>query len=184
MFSRRKKGEISWKSFYKPFSEETENRKTLVKKSNFYYFPKTSLLVTYLKNSFDFKRDILQRLPLTHVLKAFFSLVWCTSINRYNAFYALSKRRFYPCFLSTQRNMSAFKPFCNILLQDLTPLHVKITRSTNLLNVCHGETQIIDLLTNCKLQLHKFSQYTLADRLFWVLASCGFCWITWRIMIM
>ena len=41
-----KKGEISWKSFYKPFSEETENRKTLVKKSNFYYFPKTSLLVT------------------------------------------------------------------------------------------------------------------------------------------
>ena len=34
------------KSFYKPFSEETENRKTLVKKSNFYYFPKTSLLVT------------------------------------------------------------------------------------------------------------------------------------------
>ena len=45
--------------------------------------------------------------------------------------------------------------FRNILLQDLTPLHVKITK----LN------WIIDLFTHCKLQPHKLSQYTLATRL-------------------
>ena len=85
-------------------------------------------------------------------------------MNRYHGFHASYKRRFFPCFSSTRRNMSAFKPFCNILLQDLTPLHVNITRSTNLLNVCLGETQIIDLLTHCKLQPHELSQYTLATR--------------------
>ena len=37
---------------------------------------------------------------------------------------------------STRRKMSALSCFCNILLQGLTPLHVNITRSTNLLSVC------------------------------------------------
>ena len=72
------------------------------------------------KNSFEFKRFTGQRLPLTRALKGIFSLVWWTSINRYQGFHASSKRRFFPCFSSTRRNMSAFKPFCNILLQDDT----------------------------------------------------------------
>ena len=51
--------------------------------------------------------------------------------------------------------------FCNIWLQDLTPLHVKMARSTNLL-------QVIDLFTHRNLQPHKLSQYTLAT----CLCSC------------
>ena len=43
---------------------------------------------------------------------------------------------FFPRFSSTGRKISSFKSFCNIFLQDLTPLHVNITRSTNLLSVC------------------------------------------------
>ena len=35
-----------------------------------------------------------------------------------------------------------FSRFCNILLQDLTPLHVKITRSTNLLSVCRRKIKL------------------------------------------
>ena len=35
---------------------------------------------------------------------------------------------------------------CNIMLQDLTPLHVKITRSTNLLRVCRRKFKLSTFL--------------------------------------
>ena len=55
-------------------------------------------------------------LPLTRaLLEGFFlrfkSAAWWTSINRYHGFHALAKRRFFPCFSSTRKNMSAFEPF-------------------------------------------------------------------------
>ena len=76
--------------------------------------------------------------------------------------------------------LSRFAIFC----YRVTPLHVKITRSTNLLNVCLGKLKLSTYLhTVSYMSSHELSQYTLATRLFWVLASCGFCWITWRIMI-
>ena len=43
---------------------------------------------------------------------------------------------------STRRKMSALSWFCNILLQGLTPLHVNITRSTNLLSVCRRKLKL------------------------------------------
>ena len=88
----------------------------------------------------------LQRLPLTRALRGFFlrfkPAVWWMSINCYHGFHTLAKRRFFPPFSSTRRNMLALKPFCNILQQDLTPLHVKITRSANLLSVCRRKLKL------------------------------------------
>ena len=114
--------------------------------------------------------NLVQRLPLTRALLEGFFLqfkpaAWWTSINRYHGFHSLAKRRFFPCFSSTRKNMSAFEPFCYfaILLQDLTPLHVKITRSTNFLSYNY----ILSFL-NARSQL------------VWVLASSGFYKITWR----
>ena len=62
--------------------------------------------------------------------------------------------------------MSAFQ---NIMLQDLTPVYVKTTRSI-FVECFSEETQIIDIFTHYKLQPHKNSQYTLATRL----SSCLF----------
>ena len=55
--------------------------------------------------------------------------------------------------------------FYNILLQDLTPFHVKITRSTNVLSVCQRKLKLSTYLHTVSLQQHKLSQYTLATRL-------------------
>ena len=42
--------------------------------------------------------------------------------------------------------------FCHILLQDVTPLHVKITSSTNLLSVCRRKLKFsIDLFKVARL---------------------------------
>ena len=53
---------------------------------------------------------------------------------------------------------------CNILLQDPAQLHVKITRSTNLLSVCRRKLKLSPY-SHCKLQQHKLSQCTFATRL-------------------
>ena len=61
----------------------------------------------------------IQQLPLTRALKGFFlrfkPVVWWMSINRYHGFHTLAKRRLFPPFLSTRRNMLAFKPFLQYL---------------------------------------------------------------------
>ena len=70
-----------------------------------------------------------------------------------------------PFLEHSEEHVGLLNRFCNILPQDLTAIHVKITRSTNLSSVCRSEkTQIIDLFTHYKLQPHKLSQYTLATR--------------------
>ena len=73
---------------------------------------------------------------LTRALKGFFlwfkPAIWWTSINP-NLVYALANRRFFPCFSSTRRKMSAFKQFL---------LHVKITRSTKLWSVCRRKLEL------------------------------------------
>ena len=52
--------------------------------------------------------------------------------------------------------------FCSILLQDLTPLHVKITRSTNLLSVCRRKFKLSihlhTVLSYNHAHMHKLSQ--------------------------
>ena len=72
---------------------------------------------------------------------------------------------------------------CNILLQDLTPLRVKITRGTYLLSVCRRKLKLTTYwhtVSYCYIRfLNKSSQ------LVWVLGtagSSGFFSITWRMV--
>ena len=64
-----------------------------------------------------------------------------------------------------------FSRFCNILPQDLTPLHVKITRRKNLLSVSRRKLKL-------STYLHTVSDNHISflnrSQLVWVLASSGF----------
>ena len=53
--------------------------------------------------------------------------------------------------------------FCKILPQDLTPLHVKITRSTNLLSVCRRKLKFSTYLNTVSYNHIKLSQCALKD---------------------
>ena len=79
--------------------------------------------------------------------KGFSSVETCLLVDVNQAlpwvFHALAEMRFFPLFMSTRKNMSAFTPFfCNILLKDLTPLHVKIMSNTNLSSVCRRKLKL------------------------------------------
>ena len=69
--------------------------------------------------------------------------------------------------------------FCTILLQDLTPLHVKIMRSTNLLIICWRKLKLTYLLTESYNHINFFNIHL---QLVWVLASSKFYSITWRMI--
>ena len=47
-----------------------------------------------------------------------------------------------PVSLALERTCLRLSRFCNILLPDLAPLHVKITKSTNLLSVCRSKFKL------------------------------------------
>ena len=104
-----------------------------------------------------------------------FSSVWWTSINRYHGFSRVGRGKILSSFCEHSKEMSALKPFfCNILLKDLTPLHVKIMSNTNLSSVCWRKLKLSTYLHTLRLQPHiKLFQYTLAVRLrfcyFWIL---------------
>ena len=70
--------------------------------------------------------------------------------------------------------------FCNILLQDLTPLHVKITRSTNLLSVCRGGLKLSTYLHT--VSYNHISFLNTHSQLLWVLTSSEFYSTTWRMI--
>lgn len=100
--------------------------------------------------------------------------------NRYHGFHTLAKRRFFPRFSSTRRNMPAFKPFLQYFLKDLTPLHVRITRSTNLLSVCQRKLKL-----STYLHCIDISFLNTRSQLVWVLGtagSSGFYSMTWRMV--
>ena len=74
--------------------------------------------------------------------------------------------------------------FCNILLQEPIPLHVKTTRSTNLLSLCRRKLRLSTYLHTVSynhIRPHKLSQYMLAT-FAWVLASSEYYSIRWRMM--
>ena len=89
----------------------------------------------------------LQRLPLTRARKGFFlwfkPAVWWTSVNRYHGFSRVGREKILSPFLEhSEEHVGLLNRFCNILPQDLTPVHVKITRSTNLLIVCRRKLKL------------------------------------------
>ena len=97
-------------------------------------------------------------------------MVWWTSINRYHSFLALAKRRFFPRFSSTRRNMPCLY-FCNIFPQDLIPLHVKVTRGTNLSRVCRRKLKLWTYLRTVSYNHASF--FNTRSQLFRVLGTAG-----------
>ena len=69
--------------------------------------------------------------------------------------------------------------FSTILLQDPTPLHVKIIRSTKLLIICWRKLKLTYLLTE---SYNHISFFNTRSQLVWVLASSKFYSITWRMI--
>ena len=72
-----------------------------------------------------------------------------------------------------------FNRFCNILLQDLTSLHVKITRRKNLLIVSRRKLKLSTYLHTVS---YNHISFLNRSQLVWVLASSGFYSITWRMI--
>ena len=71
--------------------------------------------------------------------------------------------------------------FCNILLQELqTPLHVKITRSTNLLSLWRRKLRLPTYLHTVSYKHISF--LNTCSQLAWVLASSEYYSIIWRVM--
>ena len=99
-----------------------------------------------------------------------FSSVWWTSINRYHHWWFFTcwpRADSFPVSRAFGRTCRRLSRFCNILLQDLAPLHVKITRNTNLLGVCRR-----------KLKSSTYFFLNTRTQLVRVLASSGFYSIT------
>ena len=73
--------------------------------------------------------------------------------------------------------------FCNILLQDLTSLHVKITRGTYLLSVCRRKLKLTTYWHTVSYNNSSFLNKS--SQLVWVLGTAGssrFYSITWRMI--
>ena len=80
-----------------------------------------------------------------------------------------------PVSLAPERICQRLSRFCNILLQDLTPLHVKITSSTSLLSVCQKKHKLSTYLHI--VSYNHISFLTGRYQLGWVLALSS----QWRI---
>ena len=117
----------------------------------------------------------LQWLPLTRAVKGFFlqlkPAVWWTSIKHYHGFNALDKKRFFPCFSSTRRKMSAFKRFLRYFVTGSYTISSQDYEGYEFVKSLSEETQIMDLFTHCK-------AYSIRSQLIWVLASSDFYSIT------
>ena len=69
---------------------------------------------------------------------------WWTSIKRYHGFSRVGRGEILSPFHEHSKEYVSVYAFffCNILLKDLTPLHVKITSNTNLLSVCQRKLKL------------------------------------------
>ena len=84
----------------------------------------------------------------------------------------------FPVSRALDRICQRLSRFCNILLQDLTPLVVKITRRKNLLSVSQRKLKLSTHLHT--VGYNHISFLNTRSQLVWVLASSGFYSITWR----
>ena len=121
----------------------------------------------------------LQHLPLTHALKGFFFSVLTCSLVDVN-----QPLPWVLCSFPVSQALGGGKCrhlsyFSTILLQDPTPLHVKIIRSTKLLIICWRKLKLTYLLTE---SYNHISFFNTRSQLVWVLASSSFYSITWRMI--
>ena len=117
----------------------------------------------------------LQQSPLTHALKGFFRQSTVTMV-----FTHWPREDSFPLSKALGGTCWHLNHFCNILLQDLTPLHVKITRSTNLLSVCRGRLKLSTYLHT--VSYNHISFLNTHSQLLWVLTSSEFYSTTWRMI--
>ena len=92
-------------------------------------------------------------------------------------FSCIGQEKILSCFLEH------FLCLCNILLQDLTPLHVKITRGTYLLSVCRRKLKLTTYWHTVSYNYISFLNKS--SQLVWVLGTAGssrFFSITWRMI--
>ena len=127
------------------------------------------MFISYSMNDRIQTAERLQRLPLTRALKGFFLRVQTCVLVDVNQplpwfFTRWPRVDSFPVSRAPGRTCPRLSRFCNILLQDPAQLHVKITRSTNLLSVCRRKLKLSPY-THCKLQSHTLSQCTFATRL-------------------
>ena len=113
----------------------------------------------------------LQQLPLTRALKGFFLHSTVTMV-----FTHWPREDSFPLSRAFGGICWHLNHFCNILLQDVTPLHIKITRSTNLLSVCRRKLKLSTYLHTVN-----YNHINTHSQLIWVLASSEFYSMTWRI---
>ena len=126
----------------------------------------------------------LQRLPLIPAFKGFFfgSNLWfggCQSTVTMGFMCWRAEDSFLVSRALEGGKCRHLSYFCNILLQDLTPLHVKIMRSTNLLIICRRKLKLTYLLTESYNHINIFNT---RSQLIWVLASSKFYSITRRMI--
>ena len=123
-------------------------------------------------------------LPLTRALEGLFiwfkPAFWWTSINCYYGYSRVGLERILSLSQAPGRICRRLSRFCNILLQDMTPLHVMIMRSSNLLSVCHKKFKLSTYLHT--VSYNHVSFLNTPSQLVWVLASSGFYSITWRMI--
>ena len=140
-------------------------------------WPCTVIIVTWMyEDLFCFVTNTLQWLPLTRALKGVFLLfiptVQWTSINHWPG------EDFFPLSRALGQKFWCLSSFCNTLLQDLTPLHAKITRS--MMSVCRRKLKLTTFLHTVSYNLIKF--LNTRSQLIWVLTTSGFYSITWRMI--
>ena len=108
--------------------------------------------------------------------------VWWSQSTGYHGLHALAKRSHsFPVSRALAGTFRRLSRFCNILPQDLTPLYVKITRSTNLLSVCRRKLKLSTSLHTVSYN-HILSFLDTRSQLVWVLGRSGFYSITWRMI--
>ena len=82
-------------------------------------------------------------MPLKGALKCFFLRVQtCVLVDVNHPLPWVFTRWLRADSLPVSRALGRTSRFCNTLLQDLAPLHVKTTRSTNLLSVCRRKLKL------------------------------------------
>ena len=138
----------------------------------------TVIIVTWMyEDLFRFVTNALQWLPLTRALKGVFLLfrptVQWTSINRW------PREDFFPLSWALRWKFWHLSSFCNTLLQDLTPPHVKITRS--MMSVCWRKLKLSTFL-NKTVSYNHINFLNTCSQLVWVLTSSGFYSITGRMI--
>ena len=133
-----------------------------------------------------FEKEITTVTTNKHPLRVFSSVQTCRLVDVNQPllwFLRVGQEKILSSFLEhPEEDSGALSHLSNILLQDLTPLYVKITKSMNWLSVCRRKLKLSTYLHT--VSYNDISFLNTRQQLVWVFATCssGFCSITWRVI--